>query len=309
MVMSNASSGPCAEPNAFRNRAHPICPRHRTFALAAMAVLMLSAVPPENAHANGRDLRSYVTKKAAVVSTMHRKSMRALVNAAQDRAFENYFQAHGDQDRRAAKERIEQVSLATQSRFHVEEMCLIDASGPEIARIVGDRIAPESDLSPDESGADFFEPGFAEEPRQVFVSRPYLSPDANKWVIAYVTPVAVEHANKAVLHYEHGLDTYQAALTDDEPHDGRFLVAVSGDGYVVFDSRKAIVVDGRDGKENPADYFARIDDMEPEGLSAIYRSAGEQRTGATRLTHGGDVYDVAFAKVEGDMVLMAIERE
>lgn len=281
--------------------------RYRAAALAAAAALVLLTAPTGGASADAGELRAYVVKKAAILSTMHSKAMRALVNAAQDRSFENYFHSHDDEGRRAAKERIEQVSLATQRRFHVEEMCLIDASGPEIARIVGDKIAPVSDLSPDESGADFFRPAFAETPRQVFVSRPYLSPDAIKWVIAYVTPISVEGENKAVLHYEHGLDVYQAALADADPKEGRFLLGVSADGYVVSDSRRQVAVAGRDGKEDPADYFQTIDGVEPHGLSAIFHGIGEQRTGTALLNQGGAAFDVAFAIVEGDMVLMAVE--
>lgn len=283
--------------------------RFRQAALICATALLAAAGPASGARADGGDLQGFVVKKAAILSTMHRKAMRALVNAAQDRSFESYFHAHDDQGRRTAKDRIEKVSLATQSRFHVEEMCLIDAAGPEIARIVGSEVAPDSELSPDESGADFFGPAFAEKPRQVYVSQPYLSPDAVKWVIAYVTPVSVDGKNKAVLHYEHGLDIYQAALADKDTRNGRFLVAVSAGGYVVSDSRRRIDVAGRDGKEEPADYFVPIDDLDPQGLSAVFHGIGDKKTGTARFSFGDSAYDVAFARVEGDMVLMAVEQQ
>ena len=206
--------------------------------LAAGAGLLIAAQPTiftTPATAGEAELSSLVAKKAAILENMHKKAKKALVNSAQDRVFPNYFHAeHGH--RHEAKAKIEQVTLAVQSNFQVEEMCLIDPSGPEITRIVGAVIAPDEELSPDESGAVFFAPGFAKAPRQVHLSRPYITPDAHKWVLAYTTPVVVDDEKKAILHYEHGLDVFQNALNRGVK-GGAYILAVSEDGYVISDSR------------------------------------------------------------------------
>jgi hypothetical protein len=292
----------CEEPN----RRHLF--RHCVLTLsAALAVSLLGMAAPDTAAANG-ELQSFVTKKAATLENLHRKAKRALVNAAQDNAFEGYFHAHDDSSRHAAKQRIEQVSLATQRRFHVEEMCLIDPTGTEIARIVGNAIAPDADLSTEEAQAAFFKPGFAEQPRRVYVTNPYVSPDADKWVLAYVTPVLAGGEKKAILHYEHGLEVYQDVVNKGLNGDGRYLLIVSRAGFVISDSRKFLAIEKQGDSEDPADYFQHLDDVSPSGLTRVYESIGEARTGSTKISEGGADFGVAYATVEGGLVVLAIER-
>jgi hypothetical protein len=274
---------------------------------AALAVSLVSLAPTETQAAGG-DLQSFVTKKAATLENLHRKAKRALVNAAQDRAFEGYFHAHDDAARHTAKQRIEQVSLATQRRFSVEEMCLIDPTGTELTRIVGDEIAPDSDLSTEEAQAAFFKPGFAEAPRRVYVSNPYMSPDAHKWVLAYVTPVMADGEKKAILHYEHGLEVYQAAVNKGLNGDGRYLLVVSRGGFVISDSRKSPAIAKSGDAEDPADYFQHLDDVSPKSLVKVYESVGGNKTGTAKISDGGVDFDVAYAVVEGGLVVLGIER-
>lgn len=279
-----------------------------TRAIGVVAVFLLSMFSTVPAWAGESELQAFVIKKAATISTIHTKAKRALANAAQDHSFAAYYTAHDDQGRHDARQRIEQVSLATQSRFHVEEMCLIDASGPEIARITGNTVAPDADLSADESGASFFGPAFAESPRHVSVARPYMSPDANKWVLAYATPVVVEGDRKAILHYEHGLDVYRDAVNNGLSGDRRFLLIVSEGGFVISDSRADIDLEKRGDKEDPAAYFRHIRDMSPKGLARVYQSVGEKRTGVTTISEDGSDYGIAYAVVEGGLILLAVER-
>lgn len=142
-----------------------------------------------------------VAKKAAIIANMHKKASKALVTSAQDKIFARYFTGHTE-----AKASIEKLSLNVQRRFHVEEMCLIDPNGHEISRIVADKIAPDEDLSTEEAAAPFFAPGFAQKHRHTHVA--YMSPDADKWVIAYVTPIVVAGKKEAILHYEHTVEAY-----------------------------------------------------------------------------------------------------
>ena len=65
----------------------------------------------------------------------------------------------------------------------IGELCFIDRSGSENARVVHGQRAPVSDLSPDEASNPFFGSTFALRPGQVFQSRPYVSPDTHDWVI------------------------------------------------------------------------------------------------------------------------------
>lgn len=202
-----------------------------------------------------------VQRKAEILRIMHKKAKKALANAAQDHAFTGYFTSTDAATRNAMRARIDRIALDVQSRFHAEEMCLIDPQGNEISRIVGDRIA--DDLSHDEAHANFFAPGFAHKPRSVYVSPLYLSEDANKWVVAYVTPIMVGERKRAILHYEHGLDGYQRTLNRDLDGEQVFLLGVDGHGHIVSDSRRRIESHANghhhDTGHDARDYFQRFE--------------------------------------------------
>jgi len=158
-----------------------------------------------------------------------------------------------------------------------------------LTRIVGNEIAPDSDLSPDESGAVFFKPSFAKKARSTYISPLYMSPDADKWVLAYVTPIQVGGAKRAILHYEHGLNVYQQALSKGVKGDSQFIVAVDKDGWVVADSRQAIGVDKKGEAEDQKAYFKQFDlggKSHQQVIQAI--NAGQKIAG----------YDAAFKQVE-----------
>jgi hypothetical protein len=109
-----------------------------------------------------------VAKKAAIVELMHSKARKALVTAAQDARYRDYFTSRSAEERARLKGEIDTISLEVQSHFHVEEMCLIDPNGAEISRIVGNAIA--HDLDTGESDNVFFAPSFKLKPRTVYIS-------------------------------------------------------------------------------------------------------------------------------------------
>jgi hypothetical protein len=237
---------------------------------------------------------------------LHTKAERALVTAAQDVAFRQYFEAATDEERAAIRGRIDHIALSVQSRFAVEEMCLIDETGTEISRVVKGEIA--YDLSTEEASANFFAPTFAEQPREVFLAPIYISPDVHRWVTAYATPVEVDGKKKAILHYEHGLDFYEDMLRAGVTPDGqRVLLTATNDGWVIFDSRKAISIEQVGDSEDPADYFSQLSvaDLSLADLKNVL-ARGENEGGGTIQGRDGQKLDVAF-KTLGDWTLVAFE--
>jgi hypothetical protein len=270
--------------------------------LCGAIATILAAIAP--AHADAGGLAALVAKKAAIIRNMHDRAAKAIVQVAQDPAFPGYFEAahlghdHGAEE---AKVRIDQISLATQERFHVEEMCLIDATGTEVSRIVANQIA--YDLSAEEADNAFFKPSFERKPRSTYIAPLYVSPDAFKWVMAYTTPIEVDGKNAAILHYEHGLDVYQDALNHEAPPAGAWLVAVDSHGFVVSDSRKAIDVAQRGDSESLADYF---EPFQLAGLSLAELDAKLGEAGAAELELGGKFFSVATSEVV-DWTIIAVE--
>jgi hypothetical protein len=180
---------------------------------------------PKVAHADLAAVESLVAKKAAIVEMMHTKARKALVTAAQDDRYREYFLAGSADERARLKAEIDSISLKVQAEFHVEEMCLINPQGAEISRIVQNSIA--YDLATNETQNVFFTPGFALHARTVYISPLYVSQDVHRWVLGYVAPIVVDGVTKAILHYEHGLALFQQALNKDQGGDIRYIVAVT----------------------------------------------------------------------------------
>lgn len=266
----------------------------RAFMCAAFC-LCLTASGGSIALAKSPDLAALAARAAATVEQLHRNASKALVTAAQDRAFGSYFAAHDHGERQKSKARIDRVSLSVQERFHVEEMCLIDPNGAEISRIVGKEIA--HDLATDEADALFFAPGFDTDHRKVYISPIYMSPDAAKWVVAYVTPVLVDGQKKSILHYEHSLSAYSTILARQAQTLGAKIMVVNDAGYVIFDSRRQIPMEKVGEKEDLGDYFEAFS-FAGRDLAAVKAELGASRAhGKGKVEGPGGAYSVAFRQV------------
>jgi hypothetical protein len=236
---------------------------------------------------------------------MHDKATRAIVQVAQDPAFLAYFDATHAKDaygETEAKTRIDHICLAAQKKFDVEEMCLIDATGTEISRIVRNQIA--YDLSSSEADNAFFAPSFKRKSRTTYIVPLYISQDVDKWVVAYTTPIEFAGKSAAILHYERGLDVYQAALNKEPVAPDTYIVAVDGNGFVVSDSRKAIPTAKRGEETDPATYFEKFS-LNGRSLGDIQTLLKDKVDGA--LTLEGVTYMVALEKV-ADWIIVGIQR-
>jgi hypothetical protein len=269
--------------------------------LAAAGVLGSAAI----ASADEASILALVAKKAAIITNMHDRATRAIVQVAQDPAFPAYFEAahlgHNDHAH-DAKVRIDHISLATQAKFHVEEMCLIGLNGTEVSRIVRNQIA--YDLSTEEASAPFFEPSFAKPPRTTYIAPLYMSPDVSRWVMAYTTPIEVDGEKVAILHYEHGLDAYQEALNREALTEGTHVVAVDSHGLIVSDTRKAIPIEMVDESEELSTYFEpfTLGDFDLEELEVV---VGEDGVGTVTLD--GEDFAVALKSV-ADWTIVGVEQ-
>src|SRR5919198_561851 len=123
------------------------------------------------------------------------------------------------------------VYLETLFPKQIGELCFIDRSGSENARVVHGKRAPVSDLSPDEGENPFFAPTFALRAGQVFQSRPYVSPDTHDWVIGNATPIPLgpRRRSVAIVHYELSVESFRQQLRpDDDDYDLTVIDARSG---------------------------------------------------------------------------------
>ena len=262
---------------------------------------ILAVVCSQSAQAGEAEVKSLLAKKVAILTNLHQKAEKSIVNSAQDKIFSDYFSGASEADKKALKQKIDALSLNVQANFQVEEMCLITDKGQEVSRIVGKKVAPDADLSADEASSPFFKGAFTKEAKQVYISPTYLSADADKFVVAYTTPIMGGGKKAAILHYEHGLNVFQENLDKDVSGADLFVLAVDKDGYVLSDSRKRPAIAKQGEKKEVKDYFAKI----PAALAGAVK-LGQEGNGS--YTDGGAKYLAAF-KPLNDWTIVVVEKQ
>ncbi len=180
-----------------------------------------------------------------------------------------------------------------QKRFDVDEMCLIADSGVELSRITFNKVAPDADLSPDETGAPFFDPSFKMPHRKAHVESPYMSADSERWVVAYATPIMANGSKKGILHYEIPMSFYIDEMKKGLSSDDRLLV-VGSDGLLWTDSTKTYKLDGNADTAKASDYFAKFDDGSAPQLNGILTSMKQGKSGTESFTSDGQQYAIVF---------------
>jgi diguanylate cyclase (GGDEF)-like protein/PAS domain S-box-containing protein len=177
------------------------------------------------------------------------------------------------------------------NRYAVDEICLIRATGHEVARWNGGQLAAVSQLSPNESGNPFFEPAMALSDDQVYVTDPYVSPDSHRWVYGFATPVVIPSgARTGVLHFEIPLQRL-ASLVADEPFSAdASTIVVDRAGHVVVASGPAPIHGGDSAGATNVDAaaaLATIADTDSAGWSSALDAATRRADGSSVAVDGG----------------------
>ena len=134
----------------------------------------------------------------------------------------------------------------------------------------------------------------------------YMSPDANRWVVAYVTPVMAQGQKRAILHYEHDLASYQAALNDGTNGRDWYVLAVDENDWIISDSRRPVPLLMQGESEEHRDYF-ELFRVGQTGLAELRsRLGGDARKGAGIVASEGGEFEAAY-HVAGDWTVIVIE--
>jgi diguanylate cyclase (GGDEF)-like protein len=227
---------------------------------------------------------------------------------ANNPAFREFYEVPGDRRAKILNEGLS-VRDANSALAYLEQLfpgsigeaCFIDRGGAENARAVRGRVAPISELSPDERTTPFFAPTFALKPGQVYQARPYVSPDTHDWVVSNSTPVAVRNGSKpAIVHFEISLESFRRQAVD---RSGRFDVAVveARSGRVIVDSRYRQPAGDESRLGRPFDNrFARLTSVagqaSDEGAMPFAGTPGAFRTVASSPHNANHWVVVALAK-------------
>jgi hypothetical protein len=216
--------------------------------IALLALGLGVAVNDHNRHqaAVERKMDDEVTAHSAALDAAQSRARTITLVMAHNAAFRGFYLEPGS---RASKLRpgstyidgANDALVYLESLFptQIGELCFIDRSGSENARVVHGKRASVSDLSADEANNPFFRPTFALRPSQVFQSQPYVSPDTHDWVIGNATPIPLgpRRRSVAIVHYELSVESFRRQLRADDDEYGLHLVDART-GRVVIDGAR-----------------------------------------------------------------------
>ena len=160
----------------------------------------------------------------------------------------------------------------------IGEICFIDQSGAERARVVRGRHARAGQLSLDEAANPFFKPTFALRVGEMYQARPYISPDTHEWVISNSTVVPSRDGKKrAIVHFEVTVESVRRELIS-QGLDTRIVEGSTG--AVVIDSSLPQLVGGPLGQPGDRSLVGLVRDEGRTGLLTV----GGKRMAVARIT-------------------------
>jgi diguanylate cyclase (GGDEF)-like protein len=152
-------------------------------------------------------LAAEATEQAGVLDAYFERARTIDLLMARNAAFTEYY-ASKTKERGEAEEALAYLEHLYPSR--IAEVCFIDRSGRENARVVRGRAASVTELSPHEDANPFFKPTFALPVGEVYQAPPYVSPDTREWVISNSTVIPTgPGAGNATVHFEISLESFR----------------------------------------------------------------------------------------------------
>jgi diguanylate cyclase (GGDEF)-like protein len=225
-------------------------------------------------------LANVADAEAAALEAYFARARSIILVTAQNPSFRSVYRSSGTDSERA--EAVDEVNgaLAYLERLYpssVGEACVIDAAGPEVARVTRGVRAAAVELSPDESTTPFFAPAFRLRVGEVLQSAPYVSPDTGEWVISNATRVpGLAEGSRAIVHFEVSVESFRQAAV--RVGGGRFDITVADarTGQVVYNARDPQQVGARLGRPGDRRFFS---------VAQQERAAGALDLGGSRAVY------------------------
>lgn len=226
-------------------------PRTRlAFGVAAVAAAVVLAAGSSAAYVRARDgldrrLLQETGQQAVAFAANAQRTRATTLLTAQDPVFQEFYRPDGDRLRTIADggptmDRVHTVLNFLEVAYpdRIGEVCFIDRTGAENARVVRGAAAGFQSLSPDETGSVFFAETVALRPGEVFRSRPYESPDTGEWVVSQSTPIADSTGTtRGMFHVELTIEGLRAELASRPDHRHTYIVD-GRTGAVIVDSEQ-----------------------------------------------------------------------
>ena len=256
-----------------------------------------------------RQLVEQATIQSQLLSEYFERARTVTLLSAQNPAFAAFYIAPGSrQDKIAAGGPVVaqvHAALAYLETLYpggtVSEVCFINPSGAENARVVADHVAEPGELSADESTNEFFAPTLALGAGRVHQAAPYVSPDTHEWVVSNSTVLPVA-GTPAILHFEVALDSFRTALSNAGKDQTVVVDATTGD--IVLDAHHRLVAGGPLGDPDDRPYPELAHVGQDRGLVSVGRERLAFQRVATTPGNANDWLVVAKVPI-GDATLLS----
>jgi methyl-accepting chemotaxis protein len=257
----------------------------------ALGALLLSAANDLVISQADAQLQRENERVTVQIDALTDRASSTLLMARQNPAFDRFFT---DRDP-AQLEDIQQALLYIQKQFDIGEVCVIDASGAEIARNVLGTLATDDDLSPDESDNPFFTPTLELPAGQVYRSTvPYFSEDIKTWVIAHSTPLILADGTRAgVFHFEIPLQWFADRLQADDDQQGRFSFLVARNGRLLIHPALANVLRSPQADDDER-AFPDVTEWGSDSFRQLGSSMLSGQAGSGTFDQNGESYRVVY---------------
>jgi diguanylate cyclase (GGDEF)-like protein len=167
---------------------------------------------------------------------------------AQNPSFADFYRAPGGRTEKIAardpflEEAVHSLAyLESLYRGRIGEICFIDHSGAENARLVREQRAATTDLSPNESDNPFFAPTLELGIGHVYQAAAYMSPDTRDVVISNSTVLpGLPAGEQAIVHFEVSMASFADISSDPSI---TFLIVDATTGTTIAESGRSVPTD------------------------------------------------------------------
>jgi len=267
--------------------------------VVAVTVFSFYYVTGEITNSESFKMRSQLTEVAHNIEMLNDRASEDMIFAVQNSLFEKYFELPDTQagnvydendvmqfttEQQEIKDELDKWIFNFQSKFSVDETCLIDYTGQEHTRLTFKEIASDDELSSEEDAAPFFKPSFLLKKGQVHIQFPYVSPDSERWVFAYTTPIVKNDGSKpAFYHFEMPITIFQDLVNVDA---GRMYV-IDPNGFIIADSDDSSVANAR-YNVNPQTITSFVPNEYFPSIQSVFASNTSEIMDTIKATNSGD---------------------
>ena len=210
----------------------------------------------------------------------------------------------------ADRKAVESAITYLGDRYQVDEICVIRASGLEVARWVGGKgVAPVADLSLDErQNNPAVLPTVPLADDSFYQSQPYISPDSNRWVIGIATPIVLatgEHAG--ILHFEIPIARFATDMAGATFGGTSYSILLDRAGRLLVHPQMAAFgeVAGVPTDPNTASFPLATASGSPTWREAVGQIVSGQ-VGSAVFDDGGKAYRVSYRPVADSDRIVAV---